>query len=66
MTFKQFTKCCFTFWFYNFINKIVKKQKMMTTFWGKNAEEKQSSATIMISADGKETVFPVKLKLQGE
>ena len=28
--------------------------------------EKQNSATIMISVDGKETVFPMKLKLQGE
>ena len=29
----------------------------------KKTEEKQNSATIMISADGKGTVFPVKLKL---
>ena len=27
---------------------------------------KTNSATIMISVDGKETVFPMKLKLQGE
>ena len=32
----------------------------------KKTEEKQNSATIMISVDGKGTVFPVKLKLQGE
>ena len=29
----------------------------------KKTEEKQNNATIMISADGKGTVFPVKLKL---
>ena len=29
----------------------------------KKVERKQSSATIMISVDGKGTVFPVKLKL---
>ena len=32
----------------------------------KIAEEKQKSATIMVSVDGEETLFPVKLKLQGE
>ena len=32
----------------------------------KKVERKQSSATIMISVDGKGTVFPVKLKLQME
>ena len=32
----------------------------------KKVEGKQSSATIMISADGKWTVFPVKLKLKRE
>ena len=32
----------------------------------KKTEEKQNSADIMISVDGKKTVFPVKLKLQGE
>ena len=35
------------------------------SFWGEKAEEKQNRAIIMISVDGKETVFPVKLKLQG-
>ena len=38
----------------------------MTAFYGKKTEEKQNSADIMISVDGKKTVFPVKLKLQGE
>ena len=37
----------------------------MTAFYGKKTEEKQNSADI-ISVDGKKTVFPVKLKLQGE
>ena len=32
----------------------------------KKIGEKQNSATIMISVDGKGTVGPVKLKLQGE
>ena len=32
----------------------------------KIAEEKQKSATIMVSVDGEGTLFPVKLKLQGE
>ena len=34
--------------------------------YNKKAEEKQNSATIMISVDGKGTDFPVKLNLQGE
>ena len=32
----------------------------------KKVEGKQSSATVMISLDGEETVFQVKLKLQRE
>ena len=35
-------------------------------FLRKKAEEKQNSASMMISVDGIGTVFPVKLKLQGE
>ena len=42
------------------------KKKKMIPFWVKKLEEKQNSATIMIFVDGKGTVFPVKLKLQGE
>ena len=42
------------------------KKKMMMFFWGKQAEEKQNSATIMITVDEKATVSPVKSKLQGE
>ena len=61
------TKWCFTLWFYNFIKKWVKEKKKDDTFGSKKktkkTEEKQNSATIMISADGKGTVFPVKLKL---
>ena len=41
-----------------------KKKKIPS--WGKKAEGKQISATIMISVDEKGTVFPVKLKLQEE
>ena len=60
------TKRCFTLWFYNFIKKWVKEKKKMIPMGAKKkkkTEEKQKSATIMISADGKGTVFPVKLKL---
>ena len=46
--------------------KRAKRKKEMTPFYGKKTEEKQNSADIMISVDGKRTVFPVKLKLQGE
>ena len=46
--------------------KWAKRKKEMTPFYGKKTEEKQNSADIMISVDGKRTVFPVKLKLQGE
>ena len=38
----------------------------MTPLWGKKEDEKQNSATIIISVDRKRTVFPVKLKLQDE
>ena len=38
----------------------------MIPFWGKKTEQKQNSATIMISVDGNGLVFPMKLKLQGE
>ena len=37
----------------------------MIPFGGKKTDEKQNSATIMISVDGKGAVFPVNLKLQG-
>ena len=42
------------------------KKKENDTFLKKKAEEKENSATTMISVDRKGTVFPVKLKLQGE
>ena len=40
-------------------------RKKMIPFWEKK-EQNLNSATIMISVDGKGTVFPVKLKLQWE
>ena len=43
-----------------------KRKKENYIFLRKKAEEKQNSATTMISVDGKGTVFPIKLKLQGE
>ena len=43
-----------------------KQKKKIDTSLGKKTEQKQNSATIMISVDGKGIVFSVKLKLQGE
>ena len=37
-----------------------KRKKENDTFLKKKAEEKQNSATTMISVDGKGTVFPIK------
>ena len=45
---------------------MVKRKKEDDAFLRKKAEEKQNSANIMIPVEGKGTVFPVKLKLQGE
>ena len=43
-----------------------KKKKDDTFLRKKNRTKILSIATIMISVDGKGTVFPMKLKLQGE
>ena len=43
-----------------------KSKKQDDIFLSKKTEEKQNKATIMISVDGIGTVFPIKLKLQGE
>ena len=43
-----------------------KNKKEDDNFLRKKTEEKQNSAAMMISVDGIGTVFPVKLKLQGE
>ena len=43
-----------------------KRRKVDDTFLTKKAEEKQNIASIIVSLDWKGTVFPVKLKLQGE
>ena len=43
-----------------------KRKNENDTFLKKKAEEKRNSATAMISVDGKGTVLPMKLKLQGE
>ena len=42
-----------------------KRKKKMTQFWRKK-QKKNKSVTIMIFVDGKETDFPVKLKLENE
>ena len=56
----------FHFLVLQFYFKMDKSEKENDTFLKKKAEEKQNSATTMISVDGKGTVFPIKLKLQGE
>ena len=43
-----------------------KRKKQYDSFPRKKIEEQENSATIMTSIYGKGTVFPVKLKLQGE
>ena len=63
---KEFTKCCFTLWSYNFIKTMDKRKEEDVTFLRKKTELKRNSVTIMISVDGKGTAFPVKLKLEGE
>ena len=42
------------------------REKGDDTFLRKKTEEKQNGATIMMSVDEKGTVFPVKLKVEGE
>ena len=49
MSFKQLIKLCFTLWFYNFIKKMGKRKKDDAFLRKKKTEEKQSSATVMIS-----------------
>ena len=56
----------FCTWFYNVIKTMGKRKKGHDTFLRKKTKEKENRATIMISLDGKGTVFPVKLKLEGE
>ena len=43
-----------------------KNKKEDDNFMRKKTEEKENTATMMISVDGIGTVFQVKLKLQGE
>ena len=43
-----------------------KEKKKVIPFWGKKTEGKQNYVTIIISIDGKGTVFPVNMKLQEE
>ena len=43
-----------------------KRKREDDTLLRKKIEEKQNIATLMISVDGKGTIFPVKLKLQEE
>ena len=42
---------------------MVKRKKEDDTFLRKKNKKKKNKATIMISVDGKGTIFPVKLKL---
>ena len=45
--------------------KLQEKVKKMIQL-SKNTEEQPNSVTIIISVGGKGTIFPVKLKLEGE
>ena len=56
----------FHFLFLQFYLKNMQKKKRKWHLSEEKTEEKQNSATTMISVDGKGTVFPMKLKLQGE
>ena len=60
----QFTKLFFTLCF-KFLLENGSKEKKLTPFWVKK-QNKKNTATIMTTVDWKETVFPVKLKLQEE
>ena len=55
-----------TLWFYHVIKTMGEREKGDDTFLRKKTEEKQNGATIMMSVDEKGTVFPVKLKVEGE
>ena len=48
INFRQFTKECLTLWFYNFMKKMGKKKMIPMQ---EKTEQKQNSATIMISVD---------------
>ena len=50
--------------FYNVIKTMSKRKKEDDIFLRKETEAKQNSVTIVISADGKGTVFSVMLKLE--
>ena len=60
---EQFTKWCFSCWFYN-VFKTIRKRKRGETLLTKITKEKQISVIIMTTVDGEETVSPVKLKLE--
>ena len=64
ITFKQFFKWCFTPRFYSFVKKMGKRKKD-NTFLMRKKGEKQNSATIMIFADGKGTVFFSEVEITG-
>ena len=66
ITFKQNAKCCFTLWFYNVIKTMDKRKEKDESFLRKKTEEKQNGVAIMISLNGKGTIYRVKLKLEGE
>ena len=50
---------------YTLVNQQKYRKKKMIRFWVKKAEETQKIATMILSVEGKETVFPVKLKSRG-
>ena len=62
LTFSNLLNCVLHFAFTISLKNRQKKKKFSET----KTEEKQNSATIMISVHEKVTIFPVKLKLQEE
>ena len=61
----QLTERCFTLCFCNVIKTMRKRKKENDTFLRKRSEEK-NSFNIITSVDGKERLFPVKLRLEEE
>ena len=42
ITFTEFTKCCFTLWFYNFIQAVDKRNEEDVTFLKKQQKENKT------------------------
>ena len=64
VTLKQFTKLCFALWIYNVIKTMGKTNTEDVIFMGQEQKENKS-VIVMISVDGRRTVFIVNLNLKG-